>query len=57
MDFTTSPHGLLAIGTVTPHGVIVGRSYTAYEMESGEYVAFVKVHGAYTAASPLVVLG
>lgn len=56
MDFSTIPHGLLAAGTATPQGVIVGRSYTAYEMADGQYVAFSAVHGAYSAASPLVVL-
>lgn len=56
MDFSTTPHGLLAVGTETPQGVIAGRSFTAYEMESGEYVAFSTVHGPYRAASPLVVL-
>lgn len=56
MDFTTIPHGLLDAGTETPHGVIVGRSYTAYEMADGSYVPFVTVHGPYRATMPLVVL-
>lgn len=55
MDST--PHGLLSAGTVTDHGTIVGRSYTAYEMSDGRYVPFVTVHGPYRPASPLVVLG
>jgi len=54
---STTAHGLLAIGTVTPHGTIAGRSYTAYKMKSGEYVAFSTVHGPYAAVEPLVVLG
>lgn len=57
MDFSATPHGLLPIGTVTPQGVIAGRSFTAYEMEDGSFVPFAAVHGAYPVASPLVVLG
>jgi hypothetical protein len=55
-QFSTTAHGLLPAGTETPQGVIVGRSYTAYEMADGTYVPFVTVHGPYTPAEPLVVL-
>lgn len=57
MDFTAVPHGLLASGTETPHGVIVGRSYTAYEMADGQFVPFTTVHGPYRPVEPLVVFG
>lgn len=57
MDFTATPPGLLPAGTQTPYGVIVGRSYTAYEMSDGSFVAFSKVHGPYTPAEPLVIFG
>lgn len=54
-DFSTVQPGLLPAGTVTPLGVIVRSSLTAYEMEDGSWVAFRRVHGTPKAAEPLVV--
>jgi len=50
---TNAPHGLLRVGTRTPFGIIEAVSYTAY-LIAGRWVAFEKVHGAYTAAKPLI---
>lgn len=57
MDFTNITAGTLPTGTVTPLGAIVSSSYTAYEMESGEWVAFHRVHGQPAPVMPLVRLG
>lgn len=51
----STPHGLLPAGTVTEHGTIVGRSFTAYELADGSYVSFVTVHGPHRPVAPLVV--
>jgi hypothetical protein len=55
-DFSTVQAGLLPAGTVTEFGVIVRSSYTAYEVEGGEWIAFHRVHGHPAPVMPLVVL-
>lgn len=61
-----SIRGLLPVGTHVTwdhptmvahkcHGTIIGRSLTAYEMATGEFVSFVRVHGKPAPAMPLVV--
>lgn len=54
-QFSDIQHGLLPIGTDTDFGRITARSYTAYEMADGSFVAFSKVHGPYKAETPLAV--
>jgi hypothetical protein len=48
--------GCLHTGTVTEFGVIVSTSYTAYEMDNGEWVAFRRIHGMPAPVMPLVSL-
>lgn len=55
-DFSTVQAGLLPAGTVTEFGVIVRSSYTAYEVEGGEWVPFHRIHGRPQPVMPLVVL-
>ena len=55
-SFSHIPHGCLSEGTVTPLGVIEQVSLTAYRI-GAQWVPFHKIHGAYTPAEPLVVLG
>lgn len=57
MDFSTIQPGLLPSGTVTPLGMIAASTLTAYEMSDGSFVAFQRIHGAPSPATPLVVLG
>lgn len=53
--FSNIQHGLLPSGTVTEFGVIVDTTFTAYKMEDGSFVPFMKVHGPYKFETPLVV--
>jgi hypothetical protein len=55
--FTTVQAGTLPTGTATDFGVIARTSYTAYEMESGEWVPFHKIHGRPAPVMPLVTFG
>jgi hypothetical protein len=55
--FTTVQAGTLPTGTATDFGVIAQTSYTAYEMESGEWVPFHKIHGRPAPVMPLVTFG
>jgi hypothetical protein len=48
--------GCLPTGTVTEFGVITRTSYTAYEMDNGEWVAFRRIHGTPAPVMPLVSL-
>lgn len=54
-DPTTVPHGCLPAGATTPLGVIDAVSSTAYRI-GGAWVPFMRVHGAYAPAMPLVVV-
>lgn len=49
--------GLLPVGTVTPLGMVEQASLTAYRMDSGEWVAFGRLHGRPAPVEPLVRLG
>jgi hypothetical protein len=57
MNFSNIQAGLLPTGTVTDFGVIVSTSYTAYEMDNGEWIAFHRIHGRPAPVMPLVVFG
>lgn len=56
MDFTTSPHGSLTVGTATELGKIEQVSLTAYRI-AGRWIPFTGIHGPYRAATPLVTFG
>lgn len=49
MDFTTTPHGCLPVGTKTQLGIIERVSLTAY-LVNGQWVPFTKIHGEYKGA-------
>lgn len=53
-DFSLVQPGLLPAGTVTPLGMIVRTSLTAYEMADGSWVAFRRIHGVPAPVLPLV---
>lgn len=54
-EFSADTRGILAAGTETSKGVIVGRSYTAYEMADGAFVPFDSIHARAAMVEPLVV--
>jgi hypothetical protein len=52
-SFAKVPHGTLRVGTRTYLGVIEAVSLTAYRI-NGTWVPFLKIHGAYPVAQPLI---
>ena len=52
MDFTTTPHGCLPVGTITRFGIIERVSFTAYFI-NGSWMPFAQIHGAYKPVQPL----
>lgn len=53
--FAHIPHGLLSEGTVTHEGTIAFVSFTAYQMEGGDWFPFAAIHGPYKPVTPLFV--